>query len=126
MAPTRAIGRSAAAFRAKLKEKQAELKQLQDDGKTPCLAIEEYPRRTGYLMYVFEGLNSPDLEVPDFRIPAHFFHFRQFNPEAMRLKDENYFQYYEPPQETKKAVRIHRLDQETRYRFYLSYDSLLT
>src|ERR1700761_5386470 len=32
-----------AAFKAKLKEKQAELKQLQDDGKTPCLAIEEYP-----------------------------------------------------------------------------------
>jgi hypothetical protein len=44
----------------------------------------------------------------------------------MRLKDENYFQYYEPPVQVKKAGRKHRLDQETRYRFYLSYDSLLT
>jgi hypothetical protein len=44
----------------------------------------------------------------------------------MRLKDENYFQYYEPSSEAKKADKKHRLDQETRYRFYLSYDSLLT
>jgi hypothetical protein len=113
-----------AEFKKRLREKQAELKQLQEEGKAVCLAVEEYPRRRGHLMYVFEGLNSPDL--PGFRIPAHYFHFREFHPESMRLKDENYFQYYELPHEAKKAVRTHRLDQEARYRFYLSYDSLLT
>jgi hypothetical protein len=118
-------GLRGAPFKAKLKAKQAEVKQLQGEGKTACLAVEEYPRRSGHLMYIFEGLNSPDPDVASFRIPAHFFHFRQFDPETMRLKDENYFQYYEPPAETKKAVSRHRLDQETRYRFYLSYDSLL-
>lgn len=112
-----------AVFKEKLKEKRAELKQLQDDGKTFCLAVDEYPRRSGFLMYLFEGRNSPD--VPGFRIPAHYFEFREFHPETMRLKDENYFQYYEPSPDVKKADKKHRLDQEARYRFYLSYDSLL-
>lgn len=118
-------GLKGAPFKAKLKERQAKIKQLQEEKKTACLAVEEYPRRSGYLMYVLEGLNSPDPDVAGFRIPAHFFHFRQFDPETMRLKDENYFKYYETPPETKKAIRKDRLDQETRYRFYLSYDSLL-
>jgi hypothetical protein len=48
-------GLKGAAFRARLKEKQAELKALQDEGKTRYLRIEEYPRRSGYLMYVLEG-----------------------------------------------------------------------
>jgi hypothetical protein len=112
-------------FKKALAVKQAELQQLQADGKTPCLAVERYPRAKRHLMYVFEGFNSPDPDLPGFRIPAHYFHFREFFPETMRLKDENYFQYYEPAPEMKKADRKHRLDQEARYRFYLSYDSLL-
>lgn len=112
-------------FKDRLKEKQAEVERLRKEGKTRCLAVEAYPRRSGHLMYIYEGLSSPDPELPGFRIPIHYFHFRQFNPETMRLKDENYFQYYEPSPEMKKADRKHRLDQETRYRFYLSYDSLL-
>jgi hypothetical protein len=112
-------------FKKSLAAKQAELQQLQAEGKTRCLAVERYPRVKRHLMYVFEGLNSPDPDLSDFRIPAHYFHFREFDPETMRLKGENYFQYYEPPPEMKKADRKYRLDQETRYRFYLSYDSLL-
>lgn len=112
-------------FKKALAAKQSDLGQLQADGKTPCLAVERYPRAKRHLMYVFEGLNSPDPDLPHFRIPIHYFHFREFNPETMRLKDENYFQYYEPTPEMKRADRKHRLDQEARYRFYLSYDSLL-
>jgi hypothetical protein len=113
-------------FKKVLAAEQADLQQAQTDGKTTCLAVERYPRAKRHLMYVFEGLNSPDADVPSFRIPAHYFHFREFHPETMRLKDENYFQYYEPTPEAKKADKKHRMDQETRYRFYLSYDSLLT
>lgn len=112
-------------FKKALAAKQAQLQQLPTDGKTQCLAVERYPRAKRHLMYVFEGLNSPDPDLPDFRIPAHYFHFRQFNAEAMRLRDENYFQYYAPAPEMRNADRKHRLAQETRYRFYLSYDSLL-
>lgn len=114
-----------AKFKAELAKKQAEVAGLRQDGKTPCIGVEAYPRRDGLIMYIYEGLNSPDPQLPNFRIPVHYFLFRQFNPETMRLKDENYFQYYERPVAVKTAVREHRLDQETRYRFYLSYDSLL-
>jgi hypothetical protein len=114
-----------AKFREELKAEQAKVKQLQEAGKTPCIGVEAHPTRTGFLMYIYRGWGSPDPDLPDFRIPHHYFQFRQFNPETMRLKDENYFQYYEPPVQVKKADRKHRLDQETRYRFYLSYDSLL-
>lgn len=76
-------------------------------------------------MYTFEGYHSPDPELPDFMIPAHYFHFHQFRPEAMRLKDENYFQFTEPSTQTKQAVRGHQNNEMARYRFYLSYDSLL-
>lgn len=115
---------SEAEFKEHLKTEQAHLQRLQSEGKaTACLAVERYPKAKRHLMYVFEGLKSPD--IPDFFIPAHYFHFRQFHPETMRLKDENYFQYFEPSAQTKKAVRGHRADQEARYRFYLSYDSLL-
>jgi hypothetical protein len=114
-----------ARFKAELATKQAEVAQLQQDGKTPCIGVEAYPRRDGLIMYVYEGLNSPDPELPDFRIPVHHFLFRQFNPETHRLKDENYFWYYQPSPEQKKAAKKHRLDQDTRYRFYLAYDALL-
>lgn len=64
-------GLKGADFRARLAEKQAELDQLQSEGTAACLAVEEYPRRSGHIMYVFEGLKSPD--TPGFRIPVHYF-----------------------------------------------------
>ena len=114
-----------AKFKKELEDKQAEIKQLHEEGKTPCIGVEEYPRRKGFLMYLYEGLNSPDPDLPEFRIPVHHFLFRQFNPETMRLKDENYFRYYEPTLEVIKADHKQHLAQEDRYRFYLSYDALL-
>ena len=114
-----------AKFKQELQDKQAEVEQLRKDGKTPCLGVEAYPRRKGFLMYIYEGWNSPDPELPGFRIPHHYFQFRQFNPEIHRLKDENYFRYYEPTHQQEAADKKQRLEQEDRYRFYLSYDALL-
>jgi hypothetical protein len=113
-----------AAFKAHLAQRRTDLTQQQAAGSTSCIAIEAYPRRDGLLMHIFEGLNSPD--TPGFRIPAHYFHIREFNPEIMRLKDEDYFLHHEPPPEVRKADKQYRFEQEQRYRFYLSYDGLLT
>jgi hypothetical protein len=110
-------------FKNAFAEKQTDLQALQEAGKTACLAVAKYPRAKRHLMYVFEGFRSPD--ISDFFIPAHYFHFRNFRPEALRLKDENYFQYFEPSEQTKKATRGHQENEKARYRFYLSYEGLL-
>jgi hypothetical protein len=79
-------------FKQRLAERKAELAELQAVGKTSCLAVEKYPKAKRHLMYVFHGYKSPDPELPDFMIPEHYFHFRQFRPESLRLNDDNYFQ----------------------------------
>jgi hypothetical protein len=112
-------------FKQRLAEKQAELAELQAAGKTPCLAVEKYPKAKRHLMYVFHGYKSPDPELPDFMIPEHYFHFRQFRPESLRLNDDDYFQFAQPSTETKKKLRGHQENQQAKYRFYLSYDALL-
>ncbi len=99
---------SEAEFRLRLAEKRTEPEALQAAGQTPCLGVNKYPRAKRHLMYIFEGYHSPDPDLPGFMIPAHYFHFHQFRPEAMRLKDENYFQFTEPSTQTKQAVRGHQ------------------
>ncbi len=56
-------------------------------------------------MHIFEGVK--DREDPDFVIPIHYFQFQQFRPEVLRLNDEDYFQYHQRPNETKKALEEH-------------------
>lgn len=112
-------------FKQRLAEKQGELAELQAAGKTPGLAVEKYPRAKRHLMYVFHGYKSPDPDLPDFMIPEHYFHFRQFRPESLRLHDDSYFQFTQPSTETKTRLRGHQENQRARYRFYLSYDALL-
>jgi hypothetical protein len=94
-------------FKKRLAEKQAELAALPAAGKTPCLAVDKYPRARRHLMYVFHGYKSPDPDLPDFMIPEHYFHFRQFRPESLRLDDDNYFQYSQPSTETRDKLRGH-------------------
>ena len=88
-----------------------------------CLYVAPYPREKKTLMYVFEGLQ--DSGNPDFRIPIHHFQFQEFNPQTMRLRDEDYFTYYEPEQSTKDARHRFQNEAKYRYRHYLSYDALL-
>ncbi|MFJ8800970.1 hypothetical protein [Streptomyces sp. NPDC102487] len=110
-------------FKARLKVEQEKLRELQARGETSCLEVRKAPRVSRRLMYVFEGLRSQD--EPDFMIPAHYFQFQNFRPEELRLKDDDYFQYYEREPETKKALKENRDDAALNYKFYLSYDGLL-
>ncbi|WP_405536422.1 hypothetical protein OG787_24720 [Streptomyces sp. NBC_00075] len=110
-------------FKERLKEVQNQVEELQAKGGGQCLEVRKAPRVSRRLMYVFEGLKSQD--DPDFMIPVHYFQFQQFRPEMMRLKDEDYFQYYEHEPETKKVLKGHRDEAALNYKFYLSYDGLL-
>jgi hypothetical protein len=110
-------------FKARLAEEQEKLRELQAKGETQCLEVRRAPRVSRRLMYVFEGLRGND--DPDFIIPAHYFQFQHFRPEVMRLKGEDYFEYYERDPETRKALKGHREDAALNYKFYLSYDGLL-
>lgn len=110
-------------FRVRLKEEEDKLRELQSKSETECLEVRRVPRTSRRLMYVFEGLkNRGD---PHFMIPAHYFEFQRFNPEKLRLKDEDYFQYYEHGPKTAAAIKGHRNDAALSYKFYLSYDGLL-
>ncbi|MFD7379890.1 hypothetical protein [Streptomyces mirabilis] len=109
-------------FKKRLKAQQEDLAQKQADDSTKCLEVRRYTRGR-YLMYVFEGLHSGD--EPEFTIPMHFFQHQEFRPEVMRLKDGDYFQYYEDPEDVKKALKVHTREAEFRYKYYLSYGALL-
>lgn len=115
-------GLTGAQFKAKLKERQDEVAQAKAAGKPVPLSVEQY-QHSKQIMYVFEGVR--DNEDPSYMIPIHYFSFQQFRPEVMRLDDENYFQYYERPQETKRAVKGFKTEAASQYRYYLSYDALL-
>lgn len=111
-------------FKTKIKELQEELAAKRAEGTTHWLEVRGYPRPPRrHAMYVAEGLKDDNEE--GFTVPLHYFQFREFHPETMRLKDENYFVYYEPPEDLKQK-RKDFVQQETfRYKHYLSYDALL-
>ncbi|MFI7284710.1 hypothetical protein ACIBOV_31085 [Micromonospora chersina] len=111
-------------FKAYLAEQQASLKVEQEAGSTACVAVAKYPRARRHLMYVFEGLKSEDDD--GFVVPIHYFHFQEFRPEVMRLKREDYFEYFEYPPDTQKILEGHQRDAAVVYKHYLSYDALLT
>lgn len=109
-------------FRRTVIEKQAEVAALRAAGETACLTVEKYPRGKRQAMHVFEGLRSPD--TPGFFIPAHYFYIRDFRPEMLHLKPEDYFQYYTDPILV-KADREEQAVQQALYRSYLSFDGLV-
>src|SRR6266568_1410593 len=110
-------------FKKCLLAQQQELEELQKAGTTNCLAVKKYPRVKRYLMYIFEGVK--DQSEPGFMIPIHYFAFQEFNPETMRLRDEDYFVYHLPSSSVTKAQKKHRQDADFKYRHYLSYDALM-
>lgn len=113
-------------FKSFVKEQQEEIAAKQEAGTTQCLTVKKYPRAKRHIMYVFEGLKSDRDDEPGFVIPVHYFHFKEFQPETMRLKRGDYFEYYEPPEDLQKAMEGHRQEATALYRHYLSYDALLT
>jgi hypothetical protein len=118
-----ATGKTEGQFKAYLSAKQEEFKEQQKAGTAKYLAIEKYPRARRHLMYVFEGLQN-DAES-GFKIPLHFFELQGFYPETMRLKDEDYFNYFLPDADLQKALKEHQEETSFKYKHYLSYDALL-
>ncbi|QWT23898.1 hypothetical protein KPL76_00095 [Subtercola sp. PAMC28395] len=114
-----------AEVKARLLKQQEELAAKHANGEDlACLYVEMYPRRSKHLMYVFKGLR--DQTNPNFFIPYHYFlHFQEFRPEAMRLKDEDYFDYTAPDPGVVASQKTYRLETTYRYQHYLSYDALL-
>lgn len=109
-------------FAEYFKEQQANLIEMQRTGEADALYIAKYPRAKRCLMYVFEGLTDPD--DSDFFIPAHYFQFKDFFPEALRLDAEEYFEYYPASQGERRMQKDRRREADGLYRFYLSYDAL--
>jgi hypothetical protein len=114
-----------AEVKARLLKQQEELAGKHAKGEDlACLYVAMYPRRSKHLMYVFKGLR--DQTNPDFFIPIHYFlHFQEFRPEAMRLRDEDYFDYTEPDPGVLASQKTFRLETTYRYQHFLSYDALL-
>lgn len=110
-------------FKVELKRRQDELAQAQASGGSNCLSVSAYPRAKRHIMFVYEGLMAEG--EPGFKIPIHYFQFQQFQPETLRLKPEDYFEYYPPEADLKTALKKHRSDATHNYRHYLSYDGLL-
>jgi hypothetical protein len=109
-------------FREYLVAKKVELEALRAEGKTSCLAVEEYEADDRCLMYIYEGFTDP--EVPGFIVPAHYFHFQEFRPETANLKRANYFSYYPEDPTTASALNRHVKEAKFRYKHYLSYGGL--
>jgi hypothetical protein len=111
-------------FKVKVRELQMANEAARELGKDAWLEIRAYPRPPKrHVMLVFEGLRSEN--EPGFLVPLHYFQFKEFQPEAMRLNAARYFVFYETPPEVEKAQAKHREGETYRYRHYLSYDALL-
>lgn len=110
-------------FAKHFEQQKAALAEHQKTSDKAALYVAKYPRAARHLMYVFEGLKGESDE--DFLIPAHFFQFQEFHPESLRLKDKDYFEYYDPGPEVRKVQKNQRREADQLYRHYLSYDALL-
>lgn len=108
-------------FKELFEQQKEILRQKQAKGETEYLDVVIYPRLKQHLQHIFAGIRMQD----GFTIPYHYFQFQQFKPDALRLKPEDYFEYYEHEDETKKAFREHRAQAAGNHRHYLSYSALL-
>ena len=106
-----------------LKERQDSLKKQHANGENQhLLYVDIYPNNKKTLMWVFEGLHNDD---DDSIIPLYLFQLKDFDPITMRLKDEDYFTYYESAPHVKKARAKYQLESIFRHRHYLSYNALV-
>jgi hypothetical protein len=111
-------------FKRYLQEQREKLASQHAAGEAlACLEVKSYPRAKRHLMYVFEGIKDED--DPTSVIPLHYFAFQEFHPETMRLKGEDYFTYYNPDEEARKAAKAYRDEAVHQYKHYLSYDAML-
>lgn len=110
-------------FKKFLAEEQKKNEQAKEQGKSAWVDVRRFPRYKK-VMYVAEGHTFKD--EPDFFIPQHYFSFQEFQPEVMRLKHGDYFEYHTPDDpKFAEAMARHQEEATFLYRHYLSYDALL-
>lgn len=110
-------------FKAFLLKERGKYAALRMAGETQIVDVMKAPRIARHLMYVVEGFKMEG--EPSLILPPHYFRFRDFHPETMRLNEEDYFQYYKPEAELAKVLKGHQIETALSYKFYLSYDGLL-
>lgn len=110
-------------FKKVLAEQQAQLEVDRAAGKTNCVEVRKHPKRRRVLMYVYDGLRTDDGQLVP--LTDYFFQFEAFRPEVMRLDPADYFDYYEPDVELAEALKQHRAEANSKYRFFLGYDALV-
>lgn len=98
--------------------------ERQKVGKDSLLSVEPYPDLRRHLLYIFEGLRpkgKPDAQP----VPYHHFLYKEFRPEEFRLDSEDYFTYYDEPDDVKEVQKKARKQQSDMYSRYLSYDAIV-
>lgn len=98
------------------------LRERQAAGETQYIDVKIHPRLKQHLQHIFEGIRFENGEMV---VPYYYFEFQEFRPEVLRLRPQDYFEYFEHEPETKKAFREHRTRASGSHRFYLSYSALL-
>lgn len=117
-------GKTTAEIKKALGDEQAKLAAAHEAGEQLSrLEVRAHPRFSKLLMHVFEGLTGKD--ESDFIVPVHYFHHQDFDPQVMRLKEEDYFSYFDSRPNVAKARKEHRKDAQGLYRYFLSYDALI-
>jgi hypothetical protein len=101
-------------FKKYLAAQQAELAAELATGTAQRIAVEKYPRAKRHVMHVFEGLKADG--DPDFMVSIHYFRFKDFRPETMRLKQGEYFEYVEFEQDTLDVLKEHQKESAAVYR----------
>lgn len=108
-------------FMELFEQQRSKLLERKAAGETAYVDVVIHPRLHQHLQHVFEGVSFDDGLV----IPYHYFQFKEFRPEVLRLRPQDYFEYFEHDPETKKAFKEHRRQTRGNHRHYLSYSALL-
>lgn len=114
-------------FRIRTLKRSEKLDKILEDerkkiGTGSLVAVEVHPTLKRHILYIFEGLKS---STDNSFIPYHFFSIKEFDPESMRLDDDNYFTYYDAGDTVRARDLQHKKEQNFMYRHYMSYDGLL-
>ncbi|WP_454195790.1 hypothetical protein [Nocardia sp. Marseille-Q1738] len=110
-------------FKVLLEEERVKVSENYTSGKSNYIAVMKHPKLTRRLIYIFEGFRGED--DPEFIVPAHYFQFQEFRPDAMRLTGRAYFEYIEHSSRFTESEREYQEELTLLYREFLSYDGLL-
>ncbi|MFI6779298.1 hypothetical protein [Nocardia sp. NPDC050412] len=110
-------------FKQLLAEESVRVPRAHAAGESRYTSVMKHPKLTRRLMYILDGISGGD--DPGFMVPAHYFQFQEFRPDAMRLPADAYFEYHDFSQEVRASRKEYQAEMSTVYREFLSYDALL-